>query len=162
MHHIRDNLILFAGTSALAVLLCKSKGNPSIKVPFPFIFIQLVKCDQYSPKKKKKVSDHFAHKYPPQGCALWFVVWFPLTVLPRFFFFLRRSPSALAECNIFRELYKTKLSALSQQQTHLCSRGSIKERRPIFCRFLWLTSQRHLSVCKRSGRNCRLWDHRFP
>ena len=37
--------------------------------------------------KKKKVSDHFAHKYPPQGCALWFVVWFPLTVLPRFFFF---------------------------------------------------------------------------
>lgn len=53
VHHRRDNLILFASTSALAVLLCKSKDIPLIKVPFPFIFIQLVKCDQYSQKKKK-------------------------------------------------------------------------------------------------------------
>lgn len=52
--HRRDNLILFAGTSAVAVLLCKSKGIPLIEVPFPFIFIQFVKCDQYSAKRKKK------------------------------------------------------------------------------------------------------------
>jgi len=52
----RDNLILFAGTSALAVLLYKSKGIPLIKVPFSFIFIQLKKCDQYSKKKKKGFS----------------------------------------------------------------------------------------------------------
>ena len=162
MHHSRDNLILFAGTSALAVLLCKSKGNPSIKVPFPFIFIQLVKCDQYSPKKKKKFQTTLLTNIHPKGVHFDLLSGFRWQFFLVFFFFLRRSPSALAECNIFRELYKTKLSALSQQQTHLCSRGSIKERRPIFCRFLWLTSQRHLSVCKRSGRNCRLWDHRFP
>lgn len=162
MHHSRDNLILFAGTSALAVLLCKSKGNPSIKVPFPFIFIQLVKCDQYSPKKKKKFQTTLLTNIHPKGVHFDLLSGFRWQFFLVFFFFLRRSPSALAECNIFRELYKTKLSALSQQQTHLCSRGSIKERRPIFCRFLWLTSQRHLSVCKRSGRNRRLWDHRFP
>ena len=162
MHHSRDNLILFAGTSALAVLLCKSKGNPSIKVPFPFIFIQLVKCDQYSPKKKKSFRPLCSQISTPRVCTLICCLVSVDSSSSFFFFFLRRSPSALAECNIFRELYKTKLSALSQQQTHLCSRGSIKERRPIFCRFLWLTSQRHLSVCKRSGRNCRLWDHRFP
>lgn len=161
MHHSRDNLILFAGTSALAVLLCKSKGNPSIKVPFPFIFIQLVKCDQYSPKKKKKFQTTLLTNIHPKGVHFDLLSGFRWQFF-LVFFFLRRSPSALAECNIFRELYKTKLSALSQQQTHLCSRGSIKERRPIFCRFLWLTSQRHLSVCKRSGRNRRLWDHRFP
>jgi hypothetical protein len=78
--HRRKNLILFAGTSAVAVLLCKSKGIPLIKVPFPFIFIQFVKCDQYSPlpkkkekerkKERKKISGHFTHKYPPKGCAL--------------------------------------------------------------------------------------------
>lgn len=59
MPHRRDNLILFAGTSAVAVLLCKSKGIPLIKVPLPFIFIQLVKCDRYSPKKKKKNKKKF-------------------------------------------------------------------------------------------------------
>jgi hypothetical protein len=38
----------------VAVLLCKSKSIPLIEVPFPFIFIQFVKCDQYSAKRKKK------------------------------------------------------------------------------------------------------------
>lgn len=76
MHHRRDNLILFAATSALAVLLCKSKGIPLIKVPFPLIFIQLVKCDQYSQKKKKKIgerergSSHFSHKHHRRVCTL--------------------------------------------------------------------------------------------
>lgn len=157
MHHRRDNLILFASTSALAVLLCKSKDIPLIKVPFPFIFIQLVKCDQYSQKKKKKkFQATLVTNTHPKGEHFDLLSGFRLLFFFIFFFFLRRSPSPLADCNTFRELYKTKLSALSQQQTHLCSCCSIKERRPILCRFLWLASQRHRSVCKLSGRNSPL------
>lgn len=61
-----------------------------------------------------------------------------------------RSPSPLAECSTFRGLYKTKLWAPSQQQTHLCSCGSIKERRPILCRFLWLASLTKAFLCVRT------------
>lgn len=61
-----------------------------------------------------------------------------------------RSPSPLAECNTFRGLYKTKLWASSQQQTHLCSGGSIKERRPILCRFQWLASLTKAFLCVRT------------
>lgn len=61
-----------------------------------------------------------------------------------------RSPSPLAECSTFRGLYKTKLWAPSQQQTHLCSCGSIKERRPILCRFLWLASLTKAFLCANS------------
>lgn len=81
---------------------------------------------------------------------------FPFSPLFSFFlsfFFFDGEPSPLAKCNTFRESYKTKLSVLGQQQTHLCSCSSFKERRPILCRFLWSAAQRHLSACKLSGRH---------
>ena len=92
MHHSRDNLILFAGTSALAVLLCKSKGNPSIKVPFPFIFIQLVKCDQYSPKKKKSFRPLCSQISTPRVCTLICCLVSVDSSSSFFFFFFKKEP----------------------------------------------------------------------
>lgn len=70
----RDNLILFATTSVLAVLLYKSKGIPLIKALFPFIFIQLVKCDQYSQRWEEGGLPYFQHQCIPEEYTLWFVV----------------------------------------------------------------------------------------
>lgn len=56
----------------------------------------------------------------------------------------------MAECNAFRELYKTKLSALSQQQTHLCSCVSLLRKEGQFYAGFYGWLHKSISLCASS------------